>query len=100
MQNYKRNDLNLQLETSRVADLSESDRDWVVELVTTNMKSLYEKSSWGWNKKEKEDELMHENAWYLVARDLDSDKKAIGFASFRYNILIFRLLFCIGFDFA
>ena len=49
------------------------------------MKSLYEKSSWGWNEKNKREELFDEDAWYLMARQ-KSDGTPMAFAHFRFDM--------------
>lgn len=36
------------LEASRVAEMTAADKEWLMDLITRNMKELYEQSSWGW----------------------------------------------------
>ena len=38
-----------------------------MDLISKNMKELYEKSNWGWNDANKKKEMLDENAWYLIA---------------------------------
>lgn len=56
-----------------------------MDLITRNMKPLYEKSNWGWNVANKKDELFDDRAWYLIARNAE-DKKLIGYAHFRFDM--------------
>ncbi len=49
------------------------------------MKDLYEKSDWGWNKANKQEELLEDAAWYLLARNTETNE-AVGFAHFRFDM--------------
>ena len=48
------------------------------------MKTLYEKSNWGWSEKNKRSEMMEEAAWYLLAKN--EEGKICGFSHFRYDM--------------
>jgi hypothetical protein len=56
-----------------------------MDLLSTNMKKLYEESEWGWKEKNKTDEMMDESAWYLVAREAESGSP-VAFSHFRYDM--------------
>jgi len=85
LKKYNRNNLNVTLEYSKVTDLDEDIKDWAFELCTTNMRAMYEESNWGWNGREKKNEMNDEEACYLIARDADS-KKPIAFSHFRFDM--------------
>ena len=48
------------------------------------MKKLYEDSEWGWNDKNKREEMLDEKAWYLLAET--SDGTIAGYSHFRYDM--------------
>ena len=79
---YKRNDVDLVIEVKKVRDLDSETRDWIVDLMERNMKEVYVKSEWGWNAENKKTELMEEAAWYLLAREAESNKP-VAFSHFR-----------------
>ena len=56
---------------------------WIFDLMLRNMEEMYKKSSWGWNKEEKEKELGDVNALYLIAT---VEKNNAGFSHFRFDI--------------
>ena len=66
-------------------DLDETTLTWINELTEKNMKDHYEKSANGWNPKQKEKELRHETARFLVCH-VDSDKEMIAFVHFRFEL--------------
>lgn len=79
---YKRNDVNLVIEAKKVTDLDSATRDWIVDLMERNMKEMYVKSEWGWNAENKKAELMEEAAWYLLAREAETNIP-LAFSHFR-----------------
>jgi len=81
---YKKNDVDLTLSTKRVADLSPEKQEVIIDLLEKNMKKLYEESDWGWNAKNKRDEMLDDNAWYLLAEK--SDGTIVGFSHFRFDM--------------
>ena len=72
------------LSTKRVADLSPEKQEVIIDLLEKNMKKLYEESDWGWNAKNKSDELLDESAWYLLAEKPDGT--IVGFSHFRFDM--------------
>lgn len=58
---------------------------WLMDLITRNMKAMYEQSQWGWKEANKKQEMLDDNAWYLIAKKED-DGKLLGFAHFRYDM--------------
>ena len=58
---------------------------WLMDLITRNMKAMYEQSQWGWKEANKKLEMLDDNAWYLIAKKED-DGKLLGFAHFRYDM--------------
>ena len=81
---YNRNDVNLKIEAKKVADLDTDTKDWIVNLMQRNMKEMYVKSEWGWNEANKKAELMEGAAWYLLAREAETNKP-VAFSHFRLS---------------
>ena len=79
---YNRNDVNLVIEAKKVTELDTETRDWIVDLMERNMKEMYVKSEWGWNAENKKAELMEEAAWYLLAREAETNIP-LAFSHFR-----------------
>lgn len=52
--------------------------------VTTGVGGRYEQSDWGWNDREKREEMMDSRAWYLVARDEEGNP--VAFIHFRFDM--------------
>ena len=72
------------LSTQRITDLDKEEKKDIVDLLIHNMKTQYEKSSWGWNEKSKKDEMMEKAAWYLLLKN--EEGKIYGFSHFRYDM--------------
>ena len=84
-QKYTKNDLDLTLSTKRAKNLTEIEKDIIMQLVEHNMKEIYEQSSFGWIKEDKEVEMLEDSAWYLLATDTDG--KICGYVHFRYEMV-------------
>ena len=65
-QKFNKNDQNLTLSTKRVTDLDQDTKEFIIDLLTKNMKELYEKSEWGWNDKNKREEMLEDKGMYVV----------------------------------
>ena len=63
---FIKNGLDLNMETTRVTDLDDYSKTWLMDLLRANMKDMYEKSEWGWNEKNKAEEMFDDNAWYVL----------------------------------
>nr|CAG4638202.1 EOG090X0MNC [Chydorus sphaericus] len=48
------------------------------------MKKMYELSEWGWDEKDKREEMMESAAWYLIA--YSPEGKPLAFSHFRFDI--------------
>ena len=72
------------LSTERVTDINEQEKNLIVDLLVRNMKKLYEESNWGWNEKNKREEMLEDAAWYLMARNAKGE--LCGFSHFRYDM--------------
>lgn len=57
---------------------------WILGLEETNVRDMYEKSDWGWKPDEKKEEMMDEDARYLIAKAHDG--KYLGFSHFRFDM--------------
>ena len=84
LQTFSKNGVACSLSTRRVTDLDENEKKAVVDLLIRNMKALYEQSNWGWNEKNKRDEMLEDSAWYLLAKN--EEGKICGFSHFRYDM--------------
>ncbi len=67
---FNKNDLELTMETTRTANLKESDREWLMDLLRDNMKTLYEESHWGWKEKNKREEVRRKTTKFCNLRFL------------------------------
>ncbi|KAK4884244.1 hypothetical protein RN001_000515 [Aquatica leii] len=81
---FKKDDLHVMLYVKRLADLEDNVKEWIFNLTKQNMEEMYNNCSWGWNDKKKQEELMDESAWYLIAKLVDG--KLLGFSHFRFDI--------------
>ncbi|CAH0480127.1 unnamed protein product [Peronospora belbahrii] len=86
---YNRNGINVSIHGLQSKHLSKVTRDSVVALFESNMKSLYQSSSWGYDSVAKYMELFEDAARYLLVYDqsdqvLSSLKPLVGFAHFRF----------------
>ena len=84
LQKFSKNGLDLTLSTKRVSDLNHDGKEFIIDLLAKNMKKLYEDSEWGWNDKNKREEMLDEKAWYLLAET--SDGTIAGYSHFRYDM--------------
>lgn len=82
---FTKNGMNIRLSTTRLPDLDEKLKVWLMDLIERNMKALYEKSTWGWQEKNKKEEMYDDAAWYLIAENAD-DNTPIAYAHFRYDM--------------
>lgn len=81
---FDRNGLSLSITAHKVTDLDKETVDWLFDLTKANMETLYESSGWGWNDKQKREEMTDENAWYLIAKD--QENKPVAMVHFRFDI--------------
>merc|ERR1712012_1120159 len=81
---FSKNGVACNLSTRRATDLDENEKKAAVDLLIRNMKALYEQSNWGWNEKNKKDEMLEDSAWYLLAKN--EEGKICGFSHFRYDM--------------
>jgi len=79
-----RNGLCINFETIRAPDLDAKTKEWIFVLIEANMKEMYRQSDWGWNEKNKKQELYEDNAWYLIART--EEGTPVAFSHFRYDM--------------
>lgn len=50
----------------------------------TNTICRYEQCSWGWNDRNKFEEMTDDSAWYLIAQSIDGSY--LGFSHFRFDL--------------
>ncbi|GFU20192.1 n-alpha-acetyltransferase 40 [Nephila pilipes] len=80
---YKKHDLDLKIEYKSVSEILPECTKEIFDLLKTNMEYFYEKSDWGWHDDNKLEELVHEDARFLIVRD--STDKIVGFSHFRFD---------------
>merc|ERR1712183_454894 len=90
---YNKNGLDLTLETVRAPDLDEKTLVWAYDMVSTNMKPLYDAAykgdpdmdaEFGGKEKEKKSELREDLAWYLLAKTKEATP--VAFSHFRFDM--------------
>ena len=86
---FSKNGVDLVLTTEKVTDLDKETQEWICDLMERNMKEMYVQSEWGWNSENKRKELMEEAAWYLIAREVDTNKP-VAFSHYRSVVLIMK----------
>ncbi|XP_064403043.1 N-alpha-acetyltransferase 40-like [Halichondria panicea] len=84
-QKYSRNELDVAVSLYRMADLTKDDVKWAFDLMKECVEELYVSGGWGWNDRKKWDELTHDSACFLMAREVDSDRP-VGFVNFRFDL--------------
>jgi len=82
---FERNGVDLALEAKRVGSLDTSTKDWIFDLMERNMKEMYTKSEWGWNADNKRKELNEDAAWFLIARERETEVP-VAFSHFRFDM--------------
>lgn len=85
---YNKNELEVELAAERITDLDEETKKWLLNLITLNMKALYEESEWGWKEATKREEMFDDRARYLIARSTAEENagKVLAFAHFRFDM--------------
>ncbi|GAA5864487.1 hypothetical protein JCM3774_005143 [Rhodotorula dairenensis] len=75
------------IDVSRDTHLSEADREWIWTLFERNMRSLYERSTEGYDSEEKRAELFHPDARFLLLRRVadSSTSPGLGYCIFRFD---------------
>ena len=60
--------MNVAISAERLSELDSATKSWLMDLITRNMKALYEESDWGWKTANKEEEMFDDRAWYPLGR--------------------------------
>ena len=81
---YNIDEQKFEISCARSSNLSEAVIDWVMKLTEENMRSLYERSEWGWNELDKRKELTHRTAYLMLVKDKLKDEYC-AFAHFRFE---------------
>lgn len=71
---------------SRSQSLSADQLDQCLELTRLNMRTMYEKSEWGWSDSDKRKELTHKNAYIIQVRPEVDPLKLVAFVHFRFEL--------------
>jgi GNAT superfamily N-acetyltransferase len=82
---YTRNGLDVGISFHPVGQVPEEERKWAFELMKTCVKEYYVRGGWGWNDRDKWQELTDETSCFLLARDAVSGS-LVGFVSFRFDL--------------
>ncbi|KAJ5067159.1 hypothetical protein M0811_13208 [Anaeramoeba ignava] len=90
--NYNKNGVNIKMEFYK--EIPKENKQEIIDLLRSNMKVMYEEADgWGWNESQKFNELVSEEARFLVLKKIDeknndqeSESKGsfAGFAHFRF----------------
>ncbi|XP_034950436.1 N-alpha-acetyltransferase 40 [Chelonus insularis] len=78
-----KNGVTYDLKCQKVQDLAPELLSWIFDLMERNMKSFYQRSSWGWNENAKHNELTEPTARYLIAFH---SNEPVGFSHFRFDL--------------
>lgn len=81
---YIKNGCNLEVKFCHASELTPAIHAWAYELCEQNMHSMYE-DVWGWKPAEKQSELKHPDARYLLVHD--ADRSTVAYVHFRYACL-------------
>lgn len=82
---FERNGLSVNIQCLRACDVDKELMDWAFELTKKNMQTLYEASDWGWNDKQKKDEMLEDQARYLIATTTE-DQVPVAAVHFRFDL--------------
>ena len=82
---FRKNGCNLEVRFQQAHELGQATLAWAYELCEQNMRSMYEEV-WGWKPAEKQKELKHSDARYLVV--YGADGSAVAYVHFRYACLL------------
>jgi ribosomal protein S18 acetylase RimI-like enzyme len=81
--------LSLHLFYKQVKDFDKLQKQKLFQILETNVKLLFERSSWGWNPLERQKELFHPLSRFLIvsksANFSDLVDNIVGFATFRFD---------------
>ena len=78
---FEKNGCNLAIEFQHASQLLSPTLTWAYELCEQNMRSMYE-DVWGWKPSEKQKELKHTDARYLIVHGADGIP--VAYLHFRY----------------
>ncbi|KAL3141180.1 N-alpha-acetyltransferase 40 [Trebouxia sp. C0009 RCD-2024] len=80
---YIKNGCNLEVKFCHASELTPAIHAWAYELCEQNMHSMYE-DVWGWKPAEKQSELKHPDARYLLVHD--ADRSTVAYVHFRFEV--------------
>lgn len=78
---FRKNGCNMEVKFQQAHELAPATSTWTYELCEQNMRSMYE-DVWGWKPAEKQKELRHPDARYLLV--YDADRSTVAYVHFRY----------------
>ena len=78
---FKKNGCNLAIRFEQATHVSPATLSWAYQLCEQNMRTMYE-DVWGWKPSEKQKELKHPDARYLIVYDVH--EAPVGYLHFRY----------------
>lgn len=80
---YNRNGVDLSIECLHYEQVDGQTFETVFNILEQNMKAEYDACYWGWNEKDKKDELKEKNPWFLIAKN--SESQIVAFAHFKFD---------------
>jgi len=83
---FDRNGIHASISCGKVTHLDQETVDWAFNLTKANMETLYEESHWGWNDKQKREEMTDEKAWFLIARVANDESHPVALVHFRFDL--------------
>lgn len=81
---FNRNGLDVSISCKQITSMDQEEKDSIFKLVKDNMQDLYTKSNWGWDEKKKLEEMMEEDARYLIVRD--ENAHIVAMSHFRFDV--------------
>ncbi|XP_063675467.1 N-alpha-acetyltransferase 40-like [Bolinopsis microptera] len=82
---YNRNNVDLSIECVHYEQVKDDGDTFetIYQILEGNMKAEYDACYWGWNEKDKRDELKEKNPWFLVAKN--SEGQTVAFSHFKFD---------------
>lgn len=80
---FKKNGCNLAIRFEQATHVSPATLSWAYQLCEQNMRTMYE-DVWGWKPSEKQKELKHPDARYLIVYDVH--EAPVGYLHFRFEV--------------
>ncbi|KAL5264050.1 hypothetical protein ACHWQZ_G005222 [Mnemiopsis leidyi] len=80
---YNRNGTDLVIQCVHYEQIDKETFEAIYRILEDNMKAEYDACYWGWNERDKRDEMKEKNPWFLIARN--SEQQIVAFAHFKFD---------------